>query len=113
VRSSHGRLRDIVEAIDRIERFVPITADELINNEERQVWFVHHLQIIGEAARVLPESIRAQMPAVPWRQWVGLRHILVHEYFGVDVPAVHNAVNNDLAVLLKAVEGWLAANPEP
>ncbi len=112
MRSTQERLRDIVEAIDRIERFVPISVEDLNKNEERQVWFVHHLQIIGEAARVLPDSVRSQMSEVPWKRWVGLRHILVHEYFGIDVAAVHIAVSNDLSGLRRTVETWLEANPD-
>ncbi len=110
MRSPNERLRDIIEAISRIERFLPVSVEELIDNEERQVWFVHHLQIIGEAVRYLPEDIRTQMPGVPWRQWVGLRHILVHEYFGIDVAAVQGAVSEDLAPLKVLVSAWLEKN---
>ncbi len=110
MRSPHERLRDILEAIQRIERFLPITIDDLIDNEERQVWFVHHLQIIGEAARSIPDEVHSQMPGVPWRQWVGLRHILVHEYFGIDVAAVQGAVSHDLAPLKLSVSAWLEQN---
>ncbi len=53
-------------------------ADELI-----QSWIVRHLQIIVEAARALPEAVPAQAPAVPWAKIIGMRHILVHDYFGI------------------------------
>lgn len=101
-----------MEAIERIQRFVPISLEELAANEEHQVWFVHHLQIIGEAARSLSEPIREQIPDVPWRQWVGLRHILVHEYFGIDVAAVLQAISNDMNPLRESVGSWLEANPD-
>jgi uncharacterized protein with HEPN domain len=107
----HSRLQDILEAVERIERFVPINLHDLSENKERQVWFVHQLQITGEAARAIPDDVRKQIPSVPWRQWVGLRHILVHEYFGIDVSAVHSVVSKDLAELRRAAKTWLAANP--
>jgi len=92
-------LRDILEAIERIERYVaPVDqadfADELV-----LVWFVHHLQIIGEAARAMPDSVRELDSEIPWRSIVGMRHILVHEYFGVDVEAVLRVVKSDLPTL--------------
>lgn len=107
MKSPHQRLRDILEAVARIERFLPTSGADLMQNEERQVWFVHHLQIIGEAARTLSDDVRSQMPAVPWRQWVGLRHILVHEHFGIDVPAVQKTIRYDLAPLSESIATWL------
>jgi uncharacterized protein with HEPN domain len=107
VRSAADRLHDIIEAIERIERHLPISIDELKVSDERQVWFVHHLRIIGEAARGLTDEVRAEMPPVPWRQWVGMRQILVHEYFAVDVDAVFEAVTNDIETLKNSVLEWL------
>jgi len=51
-------------------------SDELIQN-----WFVRHLQIIGEAAYALPKELRDQRPEIPWIEIIGMRHILVHDYF--------------------------------
>jgi len=48
----------------------------------------HLLQIIGEAARALPEPARQRFATVPWAQVVGMRHILVHEYFRIDFDLV-------------------------
>jgi uncharacterized protein with HEPN domain len=45
---------------------------------------VRNLQVIGEAARALPEQVRQQYPDIPWNNIVGMRSVLVHEYFGVD-----------------------------
>jgi uncharacterized protein with HEPN domain len=65
VRDPRERLEDILEAIGHIDRYAArgreaFEADELI-----QSWFVRHLQIIGEAARALPEGVRAKMPDIP------------------------------------------------
>ena len=77
--------------------------DELI-----QSWFVRHLQIIGEAARALPEGIRGRAPDVPWQKIVGMRHILVHDYFAVDTDVVWDVVQSDLPDLKRRVERLLA-----
>jgi uncharacterized protein with HEPN domain len=88
MRDIRERLRDIQEAIARIERYAiqgraVFEFDKLI-----QTWIVHHLQIIGEAATVLPLDVRDQAPATPWRKIVGMRNILVHHYFAIDREVV-------------------------
>ncbi|MFA4936430.1 MAG: DUF86 domain-containing protein, partial [Candidatus Methanoperedens sp.] len=65
--------------------------DELIQN-----WMVHHLQIIGEAVRSLPDSFREKYPDIPWSKIIGMRNILTHQYFGIDVDVVWAVIENDL-----------------
>jgi len=107
VRDPRERLQDILEAIGHIDRYAArgreaFEADELI-----QSWFVRHLQIIGEAARALPEEIRAKMPDIPWSQVIGMRHILVHDYFGIDTEVVWDAVQRDLPSLKEKITSLL------
>jgi uncharacterized protein with HEPN domain len=80
VRRDGQRLRDILESIERIERFATRGRAAFDSEELVQVWVVHYLQIIGEAARALSEPIRAKYHQVPWSVIVGMRHILVHDY---------------------------------
>ena len=96
-------LRDILEAIERIERRCggrrkAFDADELL-----QVWVLHHLQTIGDACRALPEDFRARHSAVPWNRAIGMRHILVHHYFEIDADIVWSVVENELAPLKRAI----------
>jgi len=107
VRDDRERLRDIWEAIERIERHVAAGREEFERNELVQVWVIHHLQIIGEAVRGLTQAFREQCPDVPWRQIVGMRHVLVHRYFGVDVEAVWSVVERDLPELRRHLRGIL------
>jgi len=107
VRDPRERLEDILEAIGHIGRYAArgreaFEADELI-----QSWFVRHLQIIGEAARALPEEIRAKMPDIPWSKVIGMRHILVHDYFGIDTEVVWDAVQRDLPSLREKITSLL------
>jgi uncharacterized protein with HEPN domain len=63
-----------------------------------------NLEIIGEAARQLSEEDRAQYPQIPWAQIVGLRHRIVHDYFGIDTELIWEIASKDapeLATLLK------------
>jgi uncharacterized protein with HEPN domain len=56
------------------------------------VWFFRHLQIIGESASKLPEGVRNLAPDIPWHKIIGMRNILVHDYFAIDLDAVWNTV---------------------
>ena len=75
----------------------------------QQVWVIHHLQIIGEAATKLSERLRAEYPEVPWDQLVGMRHVLVHGYFHVDLDVVWAVLEKDLAPLRQSIETILTA----
>jgi uncharacterized protein with HEPN domain len=108
VRDPRERLRDILDAIGRIKRYAvrgreAFEADELI-----QSWIVRHLQIIGEAARALPQDVLDRMPGVPWSDIIGMRHVLVHDYFVIDTDIVWDVVESDLAELTRNVERLLA-----
>ncbi len=76
--------------------------DELI-----QSWFVRHRQIIGEPAYALPREVRDHQPDIPWTEIIGMRHILVHDYFVIDTNIVWDAVVRDLPNLKSKVDGLL------
>jgi uncharacterized protein with HEPN domain len=101
-------LRDMVDAIERIERY-SIRGRAAFDQEELyQVWMVHHIQLIGEAARQVSETTRVAHPEVPWNLIVGMRNILVHRYFRVDQDEVWAAVERDLPLLKAQVEAILS-----
>ena len=107
MRDDRQRLLDIFEAIQRIEKYAAqgrkaFERDELIQN-----WVLRHLQIIGEACRSLSSDFRNQHPEVPWSQAVGMRNILVHHYFEMDVEAVWSAVERDLPGLKPMLQAIL------
>jgi Uncharacterized conserved protein len=68
MRDGIDRLLDILEAIEEIERYTVRDRDAFLQDELVQVWMVHHLQIIGEAASRLPWDMRSTSPGVPWKQ---------------------------------------------
>jgi uncharacterized protein with HEPN domain len=69
---------------------------------------VRNLEVIGEATKKIPENIRSQKPQVEWRRIAGLRDILIHEYFGVDVEIVWDIIKSKLPPLEKEVAELLA-----
>jgi uncharacterized protein with HEPN domain len=113
LRDPAERLRDIQEAIEAIERHAHCERREFEQDELLQAWFLRHLQIIGEAARAIPEEIRALAPEIPWRQIAGMRNVLVHGYFQVDTDLVWDAAIRDVPNLKPAIGHLLAILDQP
>jgi uncharacterized protein with HEPN domain len=107
VRDDRERLLDIRDAIRKIEKYAIKGFDDFSQNELIQVWFTRHLQIIGEAARSLSSGLTDKYPGVPWEEIIGLRNVLVHNYFEIDHEVVWGIVQNDLPPLKKQVESIL------
>lgn len=104
MRNERERLLDILESIGQIEKFSAKGFDAFLQDELIQVWCIHHLLIIGEAARNLPPNLTDRYPDVPWGEIIGLRNVLVHNYFEIDQEVVWGIVENDLPPLRKQVE---------
>ena len=107
MRDPKERLRDVLEAISAIGRYADRDRNTLERDELLQTWFLHHLQIIGEAARAIPEEIRALAPDIPWLKIIGMRNVLVHGYFEIDTDIVWEAVVRDVPALKPALEELL------
>jgi len=107
MRDDRERLLDVQEAIERIERYTARGQEAFERDELIQTWVIHHLQIIGEAARALSPSFLQQHPEVPWPQIIGMRNILVHHYFGIDVAVVWSVVERDLPLLKQQMASML------
>lgn len=107
MRQDRLRLQDIEEAILRIQKYAAQGEEVFQNDELIQTWIVHHLQLIGEACRALAPDFRDRHPEVPWNQIIGMRHILVHHYFGIDTSAVWTAATRDLPILKTQVVAML------
>ena len=65
---------------------------------------LRNLELIGEAARHVPEEARAKAPDVPWRRVVAVRNILIHGYLGLDNDVIWDIVQNEIGKLLRALE---------
>jgi uncharacterized protein with HEPN domain len=104
MRSDRERLLDIFEAIEKIERYAPRGKEAFERDELFQVWVVRHLQIIGEAASRISTDTQNQFPAIPWGKIIGMRHVLVHGYFEIDIDIVWSVVENDLPGLKDRVQ---------
>ena len=107
-RDSSVYLHDILEAIAKVQRYTRNLSEEEFASDERTIdAVVRNLEVIGEAVKRLPPEIRARRLGIEWPKIAGLRDILIHEYFGVDVTILWDVVRTKLPALESAVEGLL------
>ena len=112
VRDDRERLLDILEAIGHIEKYAGRGKEDFERDELIQNWMVRHIQIIGEAARTLSIEFRIEHSDLPWPDIIAMRHILVHEYFGIDIEIVWRVVVGDLPIIKLKIEAILGVNPD-
>jgi len=107
MRREAQRLQDILDAIAAIERYAGQGRQAFDKQELIQVWVVHHLQIIGEAANSLSADLMNRYSQVPWSQIIAFRNLVVHEYFRVSLNLVWAIVQNNLPPLKVTIERML------
>ena len=99
----------MLEALDRIDRRTTGGREAFEGDELLQTWVVHHIEILGEAARAVSPELQAGHPEVPWRAITAMRNLLVHEYFRVDPGEVWLTVERDLPRLRDQLTRVLAS----
>lgn len=98
-------VQDILNSIKDIESFSKgLTKEKFSYDKLRQSAIIRQLEIIGEAAKNIPNSFREKYPNIPWRRIAGFRDVLSHAYFGVDIGRVWSIVEKDLPGLKKEIE---------
>ena len=93
-------LEDIRQAIRKIHTYTASPTREPFAQAAMRIdAVIRNLEIIGEATKMIPESIRARYPSVEWKKIAGLRDILAHHYFEVDLDIVWDILQNKLPAL--------------
>jgi uncharacterized protein with HEPN domain len=99
------RIEDILEAINNIEEYTSGMDFSAWQADRKTVdAVIRNIEVIGEAATHVPMEIQNKYCDVPWKKMKGIRNILIHEYFGVDVEVVWQTIQKDLGPLKKALE---------
>lgn len=103
------RFEDMLEAIDRIERYMAgLTYEMLLEDERTADAVTRNVGVIGEAAARVPAEIQERYPDLPWAAIRGMRNVVIHEYPSVDLEIVWRTVVEDLPGLKLRVEEILA-----
>jgi len=96
-RSHRIFVEDILESMDKIERYIKgLSYEEFLDDEMVVDAVIRNLEIIGEASGNIHEDVRGKYPEIPWKRMVGLRNIAIHEYFGVDLSIIWEIITKNL-----------------
>ncbi len=93
-------LRHILDSIMLIENYTRSLSFEEFEKDRKTIdAVIRNFEIIGEASSKLPKEFREKYPEIPWKSIIGLRNVLIHDYFGVDVVAVWENIRQKLPEL--------------
>ena len=107
-RHTELRLLDILDAIERIFAYVKgMSYKDFLADHKTQDAVVRNIEIIGEAARNIPKPFRTENSQVPWDEIIGMRNVIVHQYFGILVDVIWDIIKNELPKLKKHVESFI------
>jgi uncharacterized protein with HEPN domain len=97
-------LTDIIDSINLIEDYIQnIEPNFFLSSKEKQHAVIRRLEIIGEAAGKIPNSIRERYPNIPWTKINGIRNVAIHHYFGVSAELIWQVAKVDL----KELKPWI------
>ncbi len=94
-------LNDMVSSAEKALEFVAgMSGDEFLGDDKTVFAVIRALEIVGEAAKKIPNEVRDKYPVIPWREIAGMRDKLVHDYFGVNLRLIWKTVKEELPGLL-------------
>lgn len=103
-RAELERISDILQALERVQSYVVyLRSDDVELSEMAFEAVLRNFAVIGEAVKSLPETMTAAHPEIPWASIVGLRNIVVHEYFDIKPELILDIVDNQLDALAIAL----------
>jgi uncharacterized protein with HEPN domain len=90
-------IEDILECISKIEEYIKgVSEEDFYKNTQIQDAVLRRLEIIGEAVKKIPEEVRSNYPEIPWKEMAGMRDVLIHEYFGINMKRTWKVAKEDV-----------------
>jgi len=106
-------LRHIQESIRRIEENVAQGRDRFLASHTLQDAVLRNLQTMAESTQRLSDDLKAAQPKIEWNRIAAFRHVLVHDYLGIDVERVWDITQRDVPELKRAILGMLEGGHNP
>ena len=96
-RDARVYIEDILECISKIEEYIKgVSEEDFYKNTQIQDAVLRRLEIIGEAVKKIPEEVRSNYPEIPWKEMAGMRDVLIHEYFGINMKRTWKVAKEDV-----------------
>jgi uncharacterized protein with HEPN domain len=108
------RIEDILESLELISEYVEgLDYDNWKKDRKTIDAVIRNIEIIGEAANHIPMDIQEKYIDIPWYEMKGMRNILIHEYFGVDIDVLWRTIQEDLPPLKVKIQKIISSNAKP
>lgn len=98
-------IQDIIESINDIEVFTKnMCFENFIKDKKTINAVIRSIEVIGEATKKIPNTIRKKNPSIPWKKMADMRDKLIHEYFGIDLAILWKTVKEDIPSLHSLIQ---------
>ncbi len=98
-------LQDIIDSINDIGNFIEgMTFDDFKKDRKTSNAVIRSIEVIGEATKKIPDSVRDKNPSIPWKNMAGMRDKMIHEYFGVDLEILWKTATEDVPPIKSSIK---------
>ena len=107
-REDKAVLLDIFHAMERIILYTSkLEYSDFLSDIKTQDAVIRNIEILGEAAKLLSDEMKNELPDIPWKDISGTRDVLIHDYFGVNLDIVWNIARNEIPLIYNILKDFI------